>query len=378
MPLNKTTKAPTGRARNATGRAGTDKRLGERLPDTPARRTACSAAPHRTRRSALRVLLPLLLASFGLASCYYKTSAPIDDWTATGGSLDTAAFVHRHHYGPNFNFNVTGDSLRLSLHRPGIDAPAIVPDSCTVRRGDKIVVADIALVPTDSTDSVWVKVARDQGTMGWIGESRLTPNVVPNDPISGFIHTFSSSRMRVAGLVAGLVVVFTLIQAVRRRHLRLVHFNDIDSFYPTLLCLTVSGAATLYGSVQHFIPETWVEFYYHPTLNPIGLPFILSVFVASVWLMVITALAAADDLRRRLDWADIPAYVAGLLGVCMVLYLFFSLTTPLYIGYPLLVAYWTFALARYFRRRTARYVCGRCGQPLDRLGRCPRCGALNT
>ena len=147
------------------------------------------------------------------------------------------------------------------------------------------------------------------------------------------------------------MMAFFLIQAARRRHLHIVHFNDIGSFYPTLLCLTVSGAATLYGSLQHFVPETWVEFYYHPTLNPFGLPLVLSVFVASVWLM--------------------------LAGVCMVLYLFFSLSAPYYVGYPCLVAYWAFAIRSYARHRTPRYVCGRCGAALPRLGRCPHCGAMN-
>ena len=68
---------------------------------------------------------------------------------------------------------------------------------------------------------------------------------------------------------------------------------------------------------------------------------------------------------------------ASLLGVCMVLYLFFSLTTPCYLGYPCLVAYWAFALTRYLRHRSPRYVCGRCGRRINRLGRCPHCGAVN-
>ena len=325
----------------------------------------------------MRRLALLLVGLLTLTACHYDDASPSDGWRTTRGGLDTAAFVREHHYGLNYNFKVTGDSLRLSLRRPGESRLAWAPDSCTIRQGDKVVVADIALVPEDSTDSLWVKVARDQGTMGWIAESRLTDHAVPADPISQFIHTFSGSRMRVALLVAATAFLLFLVQGIRRRHLRTVHFNDIDSFYPTLLCLTVSGAATLYGSMQHFVPETWEEFYYHPTLNPFGLPAVLSVFVASVWLMVITALAAADDLRRRMDWADIPAYGASLLGVCMVLYLFFSLTTPCYLGYPCLVAYWAFALTRYLRHRSPRYVCGRCGRRINRLGRCPHCGAVN-
>lgn len=324
-----------------------------------------------------KTLLALVLTALMAAACYYPTPPPDDGWTVGDGSLDTTAFVRHHHYGPNFNFKVTADTLSLAPCRPGTARLDSWADTAVVRRGDKIVVADIALVPSDTTDSVWLKLARDQTTMGWTSERRLAEAAVPDDPISQFIHTFSGSRTRLALCIVGLMAAFFLVQAARRRHLHVVHFNDIDSFYPTLLCLTVSGAATLYGSLQHFVPETWVEFYYHPTLNPFGLPLVMSVFVVSVWLMGITALAVLDDVRRRLDWADIPAYVAGLAGVCMVLYLFFSLSTPYYVGYPCLVAYWAFAIRSYARRRTPRYVCGRCGAPLPRLGRCPHCGALN-
>lgn len=325
----------------------------------------------------VKTLLALVLTALMATACYYPTPPPDDGWTVGDGSLDTTAFVRHHHYGPNFNFKVTADTLSLVPCRPGTARLDSWADTAVVRRGDKIVVADIALVPSDTTDSVWLKLARDQTTMGWTSERRLAEAAVPDDPISQFIHTFSGSRTRLALCIVGLMAAFFLVQAARRRHLHVVHFNDIDSFYPTLLCLTVSGAATLYGSLQHFVPETWVEFYYHPTLNPFGLPLVMSVFVVSVWLMGITALAVLDDVRRRLDWADIPAYVAGLAGVCMVLYLFFSLSTPYYVGYPCLVAYWAFAIRSYARRRTPRYVCGRCGAPLPRLGRCPHCGALN-
>lgn len=324
-----------------------------------------------------KTLLALVLTALMAAACYYPTPPPDDGWTVGDGSLDTTAFVRHHHYGPNFNFKVTADTLSLVPCRPGTARLDSWADTAVVRRGDKIVVADIALVPSDTTDSVWLKLARDQTTMGWTSERRLAEAAVPDDPISQFIHTFSGSRTRLALCIVGLMAAFFLVQAARRRHLHVVHFNDIDSFYPTLLCLTVSGAATLYGSLQHFVPETWVEFYYHPTLNPFGLPLVMAVFVVSVWLMGITALAVLDDVRRRLDWADIPAYVAGLAGVCMVLYLFFSLSTPYYVGYPCLVAYWAFAIRSYARRRTPRYVCGRCGAPLPRLGRCPHCGTLN-
>lgn len=141
-------------------------------------------------------------------------------------------------------------------------------DTIAINSHDQLVVARVMYVPADSTDSVWVKVARDQLTQGWIHESTLLEHVVPDDPISKFIYYFSDSRSVYVLSVFGLVVLFWLIQSVRHKRFRIVHFNDIPSFYPTLLCICVSGSAALYGSIQRFIPATWVEFYFRPRSTP--------------------------------------------------------------------------------------------------------------
>ena len=141
----------------------------------------------------------------------------------------------------------------------------------------------------------------------------------------------------------------------------------------------MSGSAAIYGSMQKFVPVTWVEFYYHPTLNPFNteLPLILSLFIASVWAILIAAVAVVDELRRQRDIGDNLAFLASLLGVCMVLYLVFTLTTPLYFGYPLLAAYWFFAIRQYVVHQPSHLVCGICGRPIPKKGRCPHCGAMN-
>ena len=86
--------------------------------------------------------------------------------------------------------------------------------------------------------------------------------------------------------------------------------------------------------MQNFVPDTWTEFYFHPTLNPFGLPFILGLFVASVWLIVILAIASVEDVCRQLPFQVAMLYLFALLGVCAGCYLFFSLTTLYYLGYP--------------------------------------------
>ena len=158
---------------------------------------------------------------------------------------------------------------------------------------------------------------------------------------------------------------------------KLVHFNDINSFYPTLLCLLVATSATLYSSIQLFDPEMWRHFYYHPTLNPFAVPFSLGLFLVSVWAILIVAIAVLDDVRRQLPFGEAILYLLGLGATCAVVYVVFSVFTLYYIGYPLLVAYVVFAVWCYFRRPRPRYQCGRCGGLLYDKGTCPHCGALN-
>jgi len=71
------------------------------------------------------------------------------------------------------------------------------------------------------------------------------------------------------------------------------------------------------------------------------------------------------------------SYLASLSAVCAVLYLVFTLTTPLYIGYVLLVAYFAFAIQQYWRNKPSHIACGMCGHAIRSRGFCPHCGALN-
>lgn len=325
----------------------------------------------------------LLICSMALfASCYYSHPNKVDHWVApSDGNVDSVNFFISHHYWTGYNFKTT-DSIHLQTAPPLSTLPdygAIVNDTISIATNNQLVVARIIYVPTDSVDSVWVKVARDQLTQGWIHEKQLLRNVVPDDPISKFIYYFSDSRSVYVLSVFGLVVFFLLVQSIRHKRFRIVHFRDIPSFYPTLLCLCVSSSAALYGSIQGFIPNTWVEFYFHPTLNPFNteLPLIMSLFIASVWTILIVAVAIIDELRRQPDIGDNLSYLSSLAGVCVVLYLVFTLTTPFYIGYPLLVGYWWFAIHKYITHQPSHLLCGVCGKSIPHKGICPHCGAMN-
>jgi hypothetical protein len=242
---------------------------------------------------------------------------------------------------------VTTKSLPLSDNLPDMAF-----DSLYVVRGERIVVAEIQIVPTDSVDSVWVKVARDQVTQGWIRESELLKGVSPDDPISQFIDIFSDTHLLIFMAFCVIVGGAYAMRWLLRRKAPIVHFNDIDSFYPTMLCLLVAASATLYASIQMFGAESWRHFYYHPSLNPFALPLHLGIFVSSVWAIIIVGLATIDDVRHHLPTTDAILYLAGLGAVCAVDYVVFSIFTLYYVGYVLLVAYVVFAVRCFIRATT--------------------------
>lgn len=311
----------------------------------------------------MRSFLYLLLtvgAALMLTGCYNKGPITPDAWDLTRQQLDSISFYTTHHYTQNYNFVVTGDSLVVVAQQPeDMAVPDVVSveiqteigeqqkDSITLSRHERIVVADIKTVPSDTIDSVWVKVARDQMTFGWVHESELLAQVSPDDPISQFIDFFSDAHLLIFLAFCVVIIAAYGIRRLLRRGAKIVHFNDIPSFYPTALCLLVASSAVLYSSIQLFGAETWRHFYYHPSLNPFALPFWLGVFVSSVWAIVIVSIATVDDVTHKLPLGASILYLGGLAAICSVCYVVFSITTLYYIGYPLLIAYYVFAIRRF-------------------------------
>lgn len=295
----------------------------------------------------------------------------------TQRQLDSLRFARTHHYSQNYNFVVKADSLSLLEQQPEELLNGMVTDTVNVYRHDHLVVADIRIIPTDSIDSVWVQVARDQTTFGWAREKALLKDVVPDDPISQFISTFSDTHLLIFLIVISVIAVAYLMRTIFKRNAKIVHFNDINSFYPTLLAIIVASAATFYNSIQLFAPDAWQNFYFHPRLNPFSVTPLLSVFLISVWAMVIVAVAAIDVVRRTLPFGEALLYLCGLAGICAINYIVFSITTLYYIGYPLFAAYLYYAIRVYYKRSRCSFYCGKCGAPMHSKGRCPVCGAEN-
>jgi len=281
------------------------------------------------------------------------------------------------HYGVNYNFVVKADSISLLRQEPEELMSELPTDTFAVKKDAQLVVADIRALENDPVDSIWVQVATEESEFGWIHESLLLPAVVPDDPISQFISFFSDTHILFSLFFVVVIGFAYSLRSLLRRQSYIVHINDVDSFYPTLLTLVVAFAATFYASIQMFAPDVWRHFYYNPTLNPFAVPLLLAVFLFSVWSMFIVALAAADDVRKLLLPGEALLYLVSLMGVCAVDYIIFSITTLYYIGYLLLVAYTLFCLRSYNVRHRRRYICGHCGKKIRNKGRCPYCGVEN-
>ncbi|MBP3839073.1 MAG: zinc ribbon domain-containing protein [Prevotella sp.] len=317
--------------------------------------------------------IALLLALFN-SSCGHNVHHPQDLTTA---ELDSTTFLATHHYAQNFNFVVKSDSFPLFIQQPEEVLSNLPTDSFYVHKNDFLVVADIRIMPIDTKDSVWIQVALNQSSFGWTHESELLPHVVPNDPISQFISIFSDVHLLIFLGIFCLLAVALLVRKLLRRHAWMVFYNDIDSIYPALLTLLVAFAATWYVSIQHFSPETWRHFYFQPTLNPFRVPLLLSIFLSTMWLILIVTIAAIDDILHQLSLSDSILYLCALAGACTVNYIVFSLVTFYYIGYLLLLLYAIFVLWWCFHHKRAKFICGNCGAALHHKGRCPHCSVIN-
>lgn len=301
-----------------------------------------------------------------VTACHYRTSLSS---TGERNPNDSVVKVVRERpYALNSNFRVTADTLWLH------QLPLL--DSIPVKEGDELVVAEITARKEMESDSVWVKVARDQETIGWVPERQLLSHIVPVDPISRCIHLFSNSHALPFFLVLAVFFLCFVYRALRRKQIKLIWLNDIDSVFPITLSWLMAAAATLYNSMQHFVPETWERYYYDPSLNPFDLPFVLGLFVLSVFLILLLGVALLDDLFHQTTMEVAFFYLLGLASCCIFLYIFFTYLW-VYLAYVAFIAYSVWCVRRLRKSNSYPYACGACGAKMRSKGICPHCGALN-
>lgn len=183
---------------------------------------------------------------------------PLFSARSSGGGMsrktkDSLTYLSKYHYTWNTNLEVLDDSVRLE-YLPLKDAYV------NLYKGDRVVVAEFSVHPQDSVDSIWVKVAHSQEVQGWVRNKELVGSFVPTDSISQFIHLFSDTHASYFVFIFALFVGVYLLRAFMKKRLQMVYFNDIDSVYPLFLCLLMAFSATVYETMQVFVPDTWEHF----------------------------------------------------------------------------------------------------------------------
>lgn len=320
----------------------------------------------------------IVLIAVGITACHYhhpnRKADSCHDTVINGDTIhlcdneNDSAQSEERPYPLNSNFEVCTDTLWL--HQLPFT------DTIPVTKGNELVVAEVDIHPQDSVDSVWVKVARDQETIGWIQEHRLLKHTVPVDPISKCIHLFSNSHALPFFLILAVFLLTYIYRAVRKKQIKLIWLNDIDSIFPITLSLLMAASATIYNSIQHFVPETWQHYYYAPTLDPFQVPFILGLFIVSVGLIALVSVAMLDDLFHQTTLEVAFFYLIGVASACIFIYIFFTYVW-VYIAYVCLILYAAWCLQRIRKTNDYPYACGVCGAKMRTKGICPHCGALN-
>lgn len=323
----------------------------------------------------------ILFISILFSACDYKMEQK-DSWYAGNRtSIDSLEFRKNHHYwiGESFFTHSPINIVeRKFINHMDSDNASFI----TIPEGNEIIVAEIFISTADSTDiNIWTRVIAEDGENGWIREDVMMNRVVPANFISKFIYYFSDKSFLILAIIAIISAIILLIGYHKQKDIKLPLFNDTGSFYPTLLCLVMSTEATIYGTIQRFAEDTWIEYFFQPTLNPFseGLPFILIVFISGIWLLIILFIAVIEDLSHLFNsTTELVIYLSALMLQCITLYLIFSWSTQIYIGYPLLIIYFFVAISRHIHSSTPNYTCGNCGAYIAKHGECPECGANNV
>ena len=263
----------------------------------------------------LRYIWGILFLLLCMTACHYRTT--LSSAVKNGPEDSVAVSVQKERpYALNSNFRVIADTLWLRL------LPLL--DSIPVREGDELVVAEISLRTEMQDDSVWVKVARDQETIGWIPEHQLLTHIVPVDPISRCIHLFSNSHTLPFFLVLAVFFLCFVYRAVRRKQIKLIWLNDIDS----------------------------------------------------VFFILLLGVALLDDLFHQTSFEVAFFYLLGLASYCIFLYIFFTYLW-VYLAYVGFIGYTLWCIRQLQKSHGYPYACGSCGAKMRSKGICPHCGALN-
>lgn len=282
-----------------------------------------------------------------LSSCTYQSTDHHNKWTLTQKQRDSIAFSTRHHYNVGYNFICTADSIWLAPHPEGTTLNLDYPhEEVYLYEDDDFVVTEIFRNPNvtkSSLDSIWLCVGSDGIPLGWISEYDLHHKTTPVDPISRFMDACSRLTNCLDKLVGHNIIIILLICliAFQMRASR-THILKEKSIYTSLLLLSAITSGCVLATIKCLTPELWQHFYYYPSLNPVGQPPMLALYLSTIWLSIILFLAIFFDLKDKTSSFGRLLLTISLAAIlAILLYYICSILRPIYlvcIVYVVLVA----------------------------------------
>lgn len=271
-------------------------------------------------RHVTRYIWLIITALCLLASCSYQNTEHNNKWTLTQSQRDSIVFSTYHHYNVGYNFLCTADSLWLHPHPKGMALNLDYPhEDIYLYEDDDFVITEVFRNKNidKTTDSIWLCVGSDGIPLGWISEYELLHNATPVDPISRFMAFGYRNRGLIEFIMKGLFLIITGFVVFSKRRLPLLSKDKETFIYPYLFWIAILSAASVLGAIKCLAPEMWHDFYYHPSLNPVGQPPMLALYLSLMWLSIILFIAIFFDLKDKVSAGKtlLALAVAAVIGV---------------------------------------------------------------
>lgn len=340
------------------------------------------------------------LAILLLASCNEPNVTEAITPESQGVLLDSAVFVERFHYWVEDNF-IALDTLHLQTLAGNIESEPydIVPaDSArqTVLPKEQVVVAEVLNVPEDSIPNWWIRVVTETNAQGWISQENLSTHLVPDSPISRFLHELETEQSK----ILLFFLLFTLLWALTAWGLRnrLGHLRTSYLFVPHLfsrktshhksprrdfyaVCTVLLWTLFLWNcrTIGWLNPALCEDYYFHPSLNFFTVDHLgMSFCLLTGWLTLISFVCASIEIFRTQAWRRAFFQMLRVLWLLVATYLVLRLFDSILWTTLCALLWFGYLSAHLHTLLQLRYICGYCGREIIHLGECPHCGKWNV
>ena len=248
----------------------------------------------------------LATAVWLFASCSYQKTEHRSKWALTQSQRDSVEFSAYHHYNVGYNFACAADSMPLLPAPEGMTLNTDYPlEDATLYEDDDFVIIEIfrkTITDTTTVDSIWLRVGSDGIPLGWVSENAMLRCATPTDPISRFMASCSRHDNGIRWVTSCLILLILAYLTFYARKHPLPLKDSMKSVYIWLFWITISSAGAALGTMTTLMPEVWRYFYFYPSLNPLGQPPMLALYISLVWLSLTLYIAIFFDLKDKMSF----------------------------------------------------------------------------